>query len=45
MRVRLALRLQLHGAESLTDQQWAELRHLAAELGEDIPADERRTRA
>lgn len=42
---RLALRLQLHGAESLTDQQWAELRHLAAELGEDIPADERRSRA
>lgn len=42
---RLALRLQLHGAESLTGQQWAELRHLAAELGEDIPADERRTRA
>lgn len=38
---RLALRLQLHGPDTLTEQQWAELRHLAAELGEEIPTDRR----
>lgn len=38
---RLALRLQLHGPDTLTEQQWAELRHLAAELGEELPTDRR----